>query len=229
MYSWPVPVPKNIGAYTLLVGKVVAFEPSPANLRILRWHRAVNKLRQLVVVPAAVSEESKPSVGFYLVNGGEHSGNSLTIGGEDIPFMEDKRCERIEVPAVSLDDYCFEHELRPDVVKVDVEGGELLVLHGARKTLETERPVVVLAVHPFWLPKGQNAEAIVRLLHALHYVPYDTQGQPVQALAYGEYLLLPAEQTTGRAQSDGMLVLSCLESLIRGCNAAHLNVSSRLL
>ncbi len=35
----------------------------------------------------------------------------------------------------------------PDVLKIDVEGSEMLVLRGARNTIEDKKPIIILAVH----------------------------------------------------------------------------------
>src|SRR4051812_37860444 len=51
-YGWmSIAAAKCVGAH----GIVVAFEPSPILLDVLEYHRQVNQLRQIQIVPAAVS------------------------------------------------------------------------------------------------------------------------------------------------------------------------------
>ena len=53
--------------------------------------------------------------------------------------------------------------LRPDVVKIDVEGAELKVLEGARETLKEARPILLI--------EGGAKAAITSYLRGFHYVP----------------------------------------------------------
>ena len=62
-------------------------------------------------------------------------------GMRERPYPSDFRRHRITVRTERLDDV-FEGRL--DVVKIDVEGAEVLVLRGAAETLRRERPIVVL-------------------------------------------------------------------------------------
>jgi FkbM family methyltransferase len=45
---------------------------------------------------------------------------------------------------------------RPLIIKIDVEGAELVVLRGASKLLLTHRPTLLLSVHPQFLPSFKN-------------------------------------------------------------------------
>jgi len=54
----------------------------------------------------------------------------------------------IEVLAVSLDAVVFEQRLpAPDVIKMDIEGGEVHALAGAQRVLKAFHPAVFLATH----------------------------------------------------------------------------------
>jgi FkbM family methyltransferase len=130
----------NVGFYTLLAarmvgpsGRVLAFEPLPDNLPVLRRHLAVNGLTNVDVIPAAVASRS----GSRRFNTGEYpaTGQLSELGG-------------IEVDVVSLDDLRAAGRLsRVDLMKIDVEGAELEVLEGARAVLEEFRPVVIMELH----------------------------------------------------------------------------------
>jgi hypothetical protein len=50
-------------------------------------------------------------------------------------------------PTVTVDAVSALIKRYPDVIKIDVEGAELLVLRGARKTLQEGKPRVLLEVH----------------------------------------------------------------------------------
>lgn len=55
--------------------------------------------------------------------------------------------EADRTPQVTLDHWCRENAVTPDVITIDVEGSELRVLHGAARVLTEHRPVVFVSVH----------------------------------------------------------------------------------
>ena len=128
----------NVGFYSLLAsrlvgprGRVMAFEPAPANLRYLRRHVALNHSANVEVVDAAVSDRER----FMRFDEGpnRYEGRLAAHGG-------------IEVRCVSLDEFASTHA-HPDVIKIDVEGGELDVLRGAAGLLASRRVTILLATH----------------------------------------------------------------------------------
>jgi hypothetical protein len=80
--------------------------------------------------------------------------------------------------------------MRPNLVKIDVEGAELMVLRGASKLLTETCPTIILAVHPYWLPTGHSSQQIFDLLSSYGYTVYDSEGCRVAYLQSGEYLCL---------------------------------------
>jgi FkbM family methyltransferase len=171
-------------------GRVIAFEPSPILVDILRYHAKVNRLPQIIVVPKAVSDSDNEAP-FFLLNGGFSFRNSLTIGRDDVPFVRPEDKLRITVPTVTLDRYCAQHDLRPALVKIDVEGAELEVLEGCRELLRQARPVIIVGVHPHWLPAGQSADQILALLSDSGYRVKDSLMVPRYGYQIGDYLYEP--------------------------------------
>lgn len=170
-------------------GKVYSFEPSPANLSILEWHRRSNNFSQWAIVPKAVSDVDAEEE-FFLVDSGDSPMNSLTTGDPGMPFMSGRDIRKTSIQTITLDTFCSEVCLRPNLVKIDVEGAELLVLRGSVKLLSESCPTIILAVHPYWLPKGHSTRQIFELLSEWGYTMYNSQGRPVEYLQNGEYLCL---------------------------------------
>jgi len=148
----------NVGAYTMLFarwvgasGQVVAFEPAPASSAGLREHLRLNGLSDRVeIVEAAVSDRA----GSAAFNSDGVSGANALVAGAADPGA-------ITVATTSLDAFCADRGLRPSVVKVDVEGGELDVLRGGRRVLATPGLHAFLEFHPaIWAARGIARAAI---------------------------------------------------------------------
>jgi hypothetical protein len=80
----------------------------------------------------------------------------------------------VEVQQVTLDGFCAEHDVRPTVMKVDIEGGEAAALDGSRVARDTR--TLVVEVHEPQL-RGQDVDASAFLgrlgAHALLESPDD--------------------------------------------------------
>jgi FkbM family methyltransferase len=121
-----------VGWYTLLAarqvgsyGKVYAFEPDRRNYALLAENLWKNKLHDRVVaVPKAVSAGAGAS--WFFLHGGDQSRSSL--------FPSDPQAKKIVVDTVVLDDY-FGAALTADVIKMDIEGGEMRALNGMERLL----------------------------------------------------------------------------------------------
>jgi FkbM family methyltransferase len=112
---------------------VFAFEPLPRNITFLHRHLFLNSSRNVSVVEAAVSDTCGR---VRFAPAANASMGAVSDAGT------------IEVPAVSLDAFVFERRLpAPDVIKMDIEGGELRALAGARRVLDVHHPAIFLATH----------------------------------------------------------------------------------
>jgi FkbM family methyltransferase len=149
-------------------GRVVAFEPSPVLADILSYHKRVNRMQHVELVSKAVSDINAKHVPFFLVNGGLSFRNSLTIGADVTAYVSTSEKTRHEVDAITLDRFVESTGSTPHVIKIDVEGAELLVLRGAEQLLRRFRPHLIVGVHPYWLPRSQTVGEIFDLLRRRH-------------------------------------------------------------
>ena len=114
------------------------FEASPSNMDIIRETIRLNQLENIVPVSKALGENSGTAT-FSL--GERNSCNSLVERpGYNYP-------NHIEVPVITLDDYVRENNLEVGLIKVDIEGGEQLLLKGAVETIRTQHPILLISIY----------------------------------------------------------------------------------
>jgi FkbM family methyltransferase len=180
-----IDVGAHVGIYSLLAsakvgpnGNVVAIEPSPANARLLRQHLDFNQSRNVEVIEAAVAD--KP---------GHMSFNYRPIATDPASFANSIAYnisgESANVEVRTLDDICS--SLSPAVIKIDVEGAELLALRGAKKLLVKHRPTVIVAVHPEPMRMlGTTPEQLMSYMSSLAYIGTTPYGQKVEKPGFEE-------------------------------------------
>jgi FkbM family methyltransferase len=126
-------------------GRVVAFDGDPGNVARLQESCVRNGLQdRLQVVHAAVWSFTAPGGIPFRCGLTRTSHGGVEIGGNhavpaDGPLMM--------VPAIRLDDFIASHVLLPELVKIDVEGGEAEVLRGGSRLFSERRPRIVVEVH----------------------------------------------------------------------------------
>lgn len=153
----------NIGFYTLIAsrlvgdaGRVVAFEPLPANCAAIRQNLALNGITNVEIVDIALGDQ----VGSATLN---VYGTSTLAKLDDPEQAAPGRTlrDQIEVPVSTLD-----AQLRsfpaPALVKMDIEGTEAAALRGAKALLGEVRPTLVCELHG-------TAEPVMAVLDAYSY------------------------------------------------------------
>jgi FkbM family methyltransferase len=171
-------------------GKVIAFEASPVLIELLNYHQRRNRMSQMTVVSGAVSDADNGLADFYLLNEGLSSRNSLTIGRPGLPFLDNEFRTIARIPTRKLDTFCEESGLTPDVIKIDVEGAEGMVLRGAAETLRRSHPVLVVSIHPFWLPPDDSTKNILEWTDRFGYHEKDSRVMKFEGYEIGDYLLI---------------------------------------
>jgi len=74
------------------------------------------------------------------------------------------------VPVTTLDSFCRERDLRPDVIKVDIEGYEWEFVCGAKEILRNFNPILIIEVHSNKLKdKNLSEEMLVKSLLEYDY------------------------------------------------------------
>lgn len=122
-------------------GKVLAFEPVPENADRLRLNIAANGLDACVsVFERAVGASERPVV-LKLTEPRAATSNAFVTRD-----LDEAQPHRVRARMITLDGALADLD-RCQVLKIDVEGGELDVLIGARRLLARCRPAVLLELN----------------------------------------------------------------------------------
>lgn len=166
----------NVGIWVLQIatwvgpdGKVVAFEPNATTAEVLRENVRLNGLQARVeIVESAVGEEVG-HVEFFAAGT-----DGMSRAGQPNPLLPDATARR--VPVTTLDAFAASRPRLPSWILMDVEGGEISALRGARHVLEESR--IAVELHPSaWPWSGQSRADLEQLLdaYALDAVPLTDQ------------------------------------------------------
>jgi FkbM family methyltransferase len=143
-----IDVGANIGVTSIALallarrGSVLAIEPDARNLEFLKHNVSANKLKNVTIVNCLVGALGTKKV--YLFNAIE-PGCSTSISVERADTHYKHGLEEKHMPCVSLDTIIADHHLdRLDFIKLDIEGGELDALAGAKQTLARFQPTVLM-------------------------------------------------------------------------------------
>ena len=137
----------NVGFFTMLAarltgpgGRVVAFEPVPGGAEGIRANAELNGFGNVTVLERAAGASARRERLFVV---SDQSWSHLESRGRH-PLAT----EELEVEVVAIDDLVAAGELPPpDLVKLDVEGSEMDVLRGMRRTIAEHRPFIVCELH----------------------------------------------------------------------------------
>lgn len=131
----------HVGYFSLIMaqeagpdGHVYSFEPRALNFRFLKKHIRINEFSNISTFPYCVGESSgqvrfndRTGTGTgHVSEDGDLSVDMISIDGE--------RDQGLNLPP-------------PNVIKIDVEGGERDVLKGTIRTIKQSEPTIILAVH----------------------------------------------------------------------------------
>ena len=136
-----IDVGANVGDYSSVIAKrygcrVIAIEPAPKAYELLLRNIQRNNLQDYVT-PMNIALTDKTGYIQMQIDGRWGYANSASIGGSSI-----------SVKVRRLDDFIdSKMKVKADIVKIDVEGGELGVLAGGKTYLGTLRPRIIIEVH----------------------------------------------------------------------------------
>jgi FkbM family methyltransferase len=157
----------NVGYVTLALahrlkdrGRIFAFEPVPGNVELIKKMTALNNLEERVATHLLALGNKTGEQRFVLWGSSAMHLLETALNGQDTGL-----CQSIVVQSSTIDAFVFEqNNPPPDLIKIDVEGAEVLVLEGASRTLSTYSPSIIMEVHG-----PENAQRAWEMLDGLNY------------------------------------------------------------
>lgn len=157
----------NIGYISLMLakavgagGRVVAFEALPANAVRLRQNTAESPFGANIEVQQAAVVAQAGEVSFLVGPSGGTGKAQGSAGRSNLAYHQ-----QVSVPGISLDEFVYQQDHHaPQVIKLDIEGGEVLALPGMRRVLRQARPILLMELHG-----PESAQAAWQELSAAKY------------------------------------------------------------
>lgn len=175
----------NIGIYTIMAaaqvgptGQVYAFEPHAANFARLLRNIAKNEISGNIKPCNIALHGCSELLEFYyreLVSSSSDSQLGVTVDSDGQAFQP-----QMSEPKVSftVDDLIFKFNFpQPDHVKIDVDGNELLILHGMRKLLTSTIPPVSIQIEVNMRSRDELIAFMLRSGYRLVEKHYTTRGE----------------------------------------------------
>ena len=122
--------------HKLTKGKVYSFEPLSSNYDLLLKTIELNDIKNCVPIKMGLGDDETKQP---FVNDGTSS--KQAVAEQD----SDKELEYVEM--TSLDKFVETNNISVGLIKVDVEGDEQLLLKGAKKTICSQRPILIISIY----------------------------------------------------------------------------------
>lgn len=165
-----VEVGANVGYHTLTMaslvgptGRIDSFEPNPRLHSLLTDTILLNGFHNVVSLHQKAVQERAETVMFQF-EPRYMAGGNVVVPGDERPSYE-----KIEVPAVRLDDVITDGQ-PVDLLRMDAEGCEPLVLHGAQDLLRrSPRLRILMEFSPTMMRSRADVPAFVGWLETLGF------------------------------------------------------------
>ena len=173
--------PIGCGGESAPAARVFAFEPQPRQVAYLQKAFSSLPFDNVVLVPTALSD-TVGRASLHVPDGAgkthaatlEQGARSKEQGAREsdscsLPgTLWVAPCSSLSVATTTLDAFFADEPRGPDFLKIDVEGHELAVLNGGRKTLEMHHPSLLIECEARHRPDG-DVRPVFDLLQSLGY------------------------------------------------------------
>jgi FkbM family methyltransferase len=149
----------HIGLYSVMAvrlakpeSRILSIEPDPYNIRALEYNLRKNRCGRVRVVPAAVADRTGSAP---MIIGESTIGSSLVVQRTNIG----KAVMRM-VPTLTIDSLLADSARGPLLVKLDIEGAEVIALRGMAETAKRIPSIALICeMHPEAMQSGGRKPA----------------------------------------------------------------------
>ncbi|WP_212629652.1 FkbM family methyltransferase [Pseudomonas sp. KB-10] len=140
----------NLGWYSLVLGRncpgsrIFAFEPIPSTVAALEKNIRLNALQN--VEPICMGMFNKEDELSFLYAPDVSGATSLKVTGQTRGRTS---IQSVTCRTTTLDSFCAERDIVPTLLKIDVEGAELMVVQGGGETLQ-HTPIILMELLRKW-------------------------------------------------------------------------------
>lgn len=207
-----VDVGVNIGQTLIKVKSIdrnidyIGFEPNPICVFYAEKLISINKLPNTKIIPTGVSNVNEiVTLKYFSTDSTDSSASIIDNFRPDQAVFQEK-----SIVVLNSDTIRIEQKIA--IIKIDVEGAELLVLEGLRKFIDRDRPYIMIEILPVYKAENQDRlsrqTAILKMMNDLNYAilkvmknPDDTLKEIVRISDIGihgdithcDYLFIPDE------------------------------------
>ena len=165
----------NIGFYPLFErklignhGKIYSFEPDQRNFTLLDKNiKLFDKSNNTFIYKQGLAEK-KSLQNFIITN--ESNLNTISSGNDD-KFLSKYKIDDIhEINCTSVDEFISDNEIKKiDFIRMDIEGYEVEVLKGMKKTLNNMKPSILIETHPHFYDENRSFTKQLQYLFRINY------------------------------------------------------------
>lgn len=167
----------HLGYFTLMgsrlvgdKGQVHAFEPAQMAFNMLQKNVKQCKNCHLNNVGIFSSEKMLEFNDYGL---------KLSIYNSFYDFVDDKNKIKDAIPnkyyvkTMSIDQYCAQNNIYPDVIKIDAESSELEILYGMSNLLKKHKPVMIFEIGGLQRENFDDYDRVIEYAVSYGYRPYE--------------------------------------------------------
>ena len=167
-------------------GKVFAFEPQSNLFRYIENLKCIFEWNNVTVEHLAMSDKSGETTLFIPANKvkqGSSPGASL------IESVNKINCFTEIVATETLDSYCKQKNIKPDFLKIDIEGNELNFFRGGIETLKEYKPKIIVEIEARHVGEKKVLETF-EFMKSMGYVGHFIHGLnrvPLNSFSFEKY------------------------------------------